>query len=125
MFHIDIIKDGDVTKVVKEVLVDGQMYVDDKAREGSTNLVTSDAVAKVAKDAGDEDATNQVAIAERFVSLARNGGSIITMRTLPTDQHGVWGVQTTSHGVDVSTTSDGITCGICGVELADWLDRWK
>lgn len=50
MFHIDIIKDGDVTKVVKEVLVDGQMYVDSEAREGSTNLVTSDGVAKAASD---------------------------------------------------------------------------
>lgn len=50
MFHIDIIKDGDVTKVVKEVLVDGQMYVDSEAREGSPNLVTSDGVKKAMDD---------------------------------------------------------------------------
>ena len=51
MFYIDIIKDGDVTKVVKEVLVDGQMYVDSEAREGSHNIVTSDGVKKAMGDA--------------------------------------------------------------------------
>lgn len=45
MFHKQIIKDGDVTKVVKEILVDGQEYVDEKPREGSVNSVTSGGVA--------------------------------------------------------------------------------
>lgn len=46
MFHIEIIKDGNVAKVQKEILVDGQMYVDETPRKGSTNPVTSDGVAK-------------------------------------------------------------------------------
>ena len=46
MFHKQIIKDGDVTNVVKEILVDGQEYVDEKPREGSVNSVTSGGVAK-------------------------------------------------------------------------------
>lgn len=46
MFHKQIIKDGDVTKVVKEILVDGQEYVDEKPREGSVNSVTSGGVAE-------------------------------------------------------------------------------
>ena len=54
MFHIDIIKDGDVTKVVKETLVDGQMYVDDVPREGSPNLVTSGGVSKANADIIDD-----------------------------------------------------------------------
>lgn len=46
MFHINIIKDSDVAKVQKEILVDGQMYVDEAPTAGSTNLVTSGGVAK-------------------------------------------------------------------------------
>lgn len=46
MFHIQVIKDGNVSKVQKEILVDGQMYVDESPREGSVNAVTSDGVAK-------------------------------------------------------------------------------
>lgn len=46
MFHIDVIKDGDVSKVKSQTLVDGQMYVDEKPRAGSTNPVTSDGVVR-------------------------------------------------------------------------------
>lgn len=46
MHHNLIIKDGDTTKVVKEVLVDGIQFVDEKPRAGSTNPVTSDGVLK-------------------------------------------------------------------------------
>lgn len=44
MHHNLIIKDGDTTKVVKEVLVDGIQFVDEKPRAGSTNPVTSGGV---------------------------------------------------------------------------------
>ncbi len=44
MHHNLIIKDGDTTQVVKEVLVDGIQFVDEKPRAGSTNPVTSDGV---------------------------------------------------------------------------------
>lgn len=44
MHHNLIIKDGDTTKVVKEVLVDGIQFVDEVPRAGSTNPVTSDGV---------------------------------------------------------------------------------
>ena len=47
MFHIFIIKDGDVNKVAKRILVDGQMYVDEKPVKGSANLVTSNSVAEL------------------------------------------------------------------------------
>ena len=50
MFHKQIIKDGDVTKVVKEILVDGQEYVDEKPRKGSVNSVTSGGVAEALGD---------------------------------------------------------------------------
>lgn len=47
MFHIFIIKDGDVNKVAKRILVDGQMYVDEKPVKGSANLITSNSVAEL------------------------------------------------------------------------------
>lgn len=46
MHHNLIIKDGNTTKVVKEVLVDGIQFVDEAPREGSTNPVTSDGVVR-------------------------------------------------------------------------------
>ena len=54
MHHNLIIKDGDTTKVVKEVLVDGIQFVDDRPRAGSTNPVTSDGVAKANADIFDD-----------------------------------------------------------------------
>lgn len=50
MFHIKVIKDGNATAVQKETLVDGQMFVDDSPRQGSTNTVTSGGVAKRIND---------------------------------------------------------------------------
>lgn len=71
MFHINIIKDGDVTKVVKETLVDGQMYVDNEPTKGSTNPVTSDGVAKANEDIFD-DGDNTGAEEEIHTAAAYN-----------------------------------------------------
>ena len=57
MHHNLIIKDGDTTKVVKEVLVDGIQFVDEKPRTGSMNPVTSDGVAKSNADILDDGDT--------------------------------------------------------------------
>ena len=57
MHHNLIIKDGDTTKVVKEVLVDGIQFVDEKPRSGSMNPVTSDGVAKSNADILDDGDT--------------------------------------------------------------------
>lgn len=46
MHHNLIIKDGDVTKVEKQILVDGIQFVDKEPIEGSDNPVTSGGVAK-------------------------------------------------------------------------------
>ena len=46
MHHIHVIEDGNVNKVVDEILVDGVQYADAKPMEGSNNMITSDAVAK-------------------------------------------------------------------------------
>ena len=46
MHHVHVIKDGNVNKVVDEILVDGVQYVDAEPRKGSTNLVTSGGVAE-------------------------------------------------------------------------------
>lgn len=54
MFHKLIIKDGNVTKVVDEVLVDGQEYVDEKPLAGSVNEVTSGGVAEAIEESADE-----------------------------------------------------------------------
>lgn len=51
MHHNLIIKDGDTTKVAKEVLVDGVQFVDEKPLAGSTNPVTSGGVASAITDA--------------------------------------------------------------------------
>lgn len=51
MHHNLIIKDGDTTKVAKEVLVDGIQFVDEKPRAGSTNPVTSSGVATAITEA--------------------------------------------------------------------------
>ena len=46
MHHILIIKNGNTNNIVKEILVDGQMYVDETPRKNSDNLITSGAVKK-------------------------------------------------------------------------------
>ena len=111
MFHIDIIKDGDVTKVVKETLVDGQMYVDDKAREGSTNLVTSDAVAKVAKDAGDEAEgldTRLTAVEDCIPDTAGADNKLVTQSALDAAEAG-WQAGYTPKGEASVSTLNGLT----------------
>lgn len=55
MNHNLIIKDGDVTKVVKDIhLVDGVQFIDEKPHAGSMNPVTSDGVAKSNTDILDD-----------------------------------------------------------------------
>lgn len=56
MHHNLIIKDGDTTKVAKEVLVDGIQFVDEKPRAGSTNPVTSGGVANAVTNVLDDHA---------------------------------------------------------------------
>ena len=60
MFHIKEIENGNVTKVVRETLVDRQMYVDKTPRKNSTNLVTSGAVNKVRDDLIDDNDSMEV-----------------------------------------------------------------
>lgn len=66
MHHNLIIKDGDTTKVIKEVLVDGIQFVDEKPREGSTNPVTSegvkDAIGKSTNDVLDDHDSDELII---------------------------------------------------------------
>lgn len=66
MHHNLIIKDGDTTKVVKEVLVDGIQFVDEKPRAGSTNPVTSEgvngAIGKSAENSLDDHDTDELVI---------------------------------------------------------------
>lgn len=66
MHHNLIIKDGDTTKVVKEVLVDGIQFVDDTPRAGSTNPVTSDgvngAIGKSAENSLDDHDSDELMI---------------------------------------------------------------
>lgn len=57
MFHIDVIKDGDVSKVKSQTLVDGQMYVDENPVSGSDNPVTSGGAFGNTKNAVDNLAT--------------------------------------------------------------------
>ena len=72
---------------------------------------------------GSGDTVNQPSIAERFVRKCRNGGSIAVLRTVPTNDHAVWGV-TTIDGASISIVEDGITCSPYGVELWQWIKRW-
>jgi pimeloyl-ACP methyl ester carboxylesterase len=71
---------------------------------------------------GTDDNVNKLFIAKNFVSLLRNAGTPVWLREIPTSTHGVWNMTTTSVGVDCSIVEDGLTCGVCGVELSNWLD---
>lgn len=55
MHHNLIIKDGDSTQVEKEILVDGVLYIDEKPRKGSFNLITSGAVAEIVPESQSKD----------------------------------------------------------------------
>lgn len=71
---------------------------------------------------GTDDNVNKLSVAENFVALLRNAGTLIWLRTIPTSTHCVWNMTTTSGGVDTSIVEDGLTCGVCGVELCNWID---
>lgn len=74
---------------------------------------------------GNGDATNQIEIAQRFVKKARNGGSIIMLRTCPTTRHCVWNeTSTLPDNTDIGIMEDGIRCSPYAVELWNWLKRW-
>lgn len=74
---------------------------------------------------GNGDTTNQIEIAQRLVKKARNGGSIIMLRTCPTTRHGVWNeTSTLPDGTDIGVIEDGISCSPYAVELWNWLKRW-
>ena len=70
------------------------------------------------------DTVNQPSIAERFVRKCRNGGSIAVLRTIPSNDHAVWGITQSSDGASISVVEDGITCSPYGVELWQWIKRW-
>lgn len=69
MHHNLIIKDGDTTKVVKEVLVDGIQFFDEKPRAGSTNPVTSDGVFSGLAEV-EEAALANIPIAEKTIRFS-------------------------------------------------------
>ena len=74
---------------------------------------------------GSGDTVNQQIIAQRFIQIVRNGGSIAILRTAPTNVHCVWGVTKALDGTtDISVVEDGVTCSPYGVELAEWLLRY-
>jgi pimeloyl-ACP methyl ester carboxylesterase len=73
---------------------------------------------------GSGDTVNQPSIAERFVRKCRNGGSIAVLRTVPTNDHAVWGITQSPDGASISVVEDGITCSPYGVELWQWIKRW-
>lgn len=77
---------------------------------------------------GTEDAVNQLSIARNFITKIRKANGCVQLRTVPTSQHCVWGAVTTqgtNPGIDISTTVDGITVGICGAELVYFFDENK
>lgn len=74
---------------------------------------------------GSGDTTNQIDIARRFVRLSRNGGSVIELRTAPSNAHTVWGVTKALDGTtDISVTEDGIECSPYCVEALEWIMRY-
>ena len=66
MFHIKEIENGNVTKVVRETLVDGQMYVDKSPRKNSPNLVTSGSVKQQRDDLIDDN--DSMNVRELFIT---------------------------------------------------------
>lgn len=77
---------------------------------------------------GTEDTVNQLGIARNFITKIRKANGCAQLRTIPTSQHCVWNAVTTqgtNPGIDISTTVDGITVGICGAELVYFFDENK
>ena len=74
---------------------------------------------------GSGDTVNQIDIARRFVKKARNGGSIVMLRTCPTNRHTIWEeMETIPDGTNISVVEDGIKCSPYAVELWNWIKRW-
>ena len=122
MFHIDVIKDGDVSKVKSQTLVDGQMYVDETPREGSANLVTSGGVNKAigdTKESVDEDVQD---LQEQIDDIAEKAGSgyipkgeadVATLNALSGQENG-WLYTMT----DAGTLTDGSLAVVAGDTVA-------
>lgn len=74
---------------------------------------------------GSGDHVNQQIIAQRFIQIVRNGGSIGIYRTVPTNNHCVWEVKKAlDETTDISVVEDGIICSPYGVELVEWIMRY-
>lgn len=75
MHHNLIIKDGDTTKVVKQILVDGIQFIDETPTPGSLNPVTSGGVAKAVSNVSDgleKTETDLANLAELFFLNTKN-----------------------------------------------------
>jgi len=122
MHHNLIIKDGNTTKVVKEVLVDGIQFVDEAPREGSTNFVTSDGVNKAIGDTKEsvdkevQDLQNQIdEIAEKAGSgyIPKGGASVATLNALSGQENGELYTMT-----DAGTLTEGSLAVVAGDTVA-------
>ena len=73
---------------------------------------------------GKGDNTNQIAISKRFVQILRNGGSIASLRSCPTNTHCVWNVTKAQDNVaDISVQSHNMKCSPYAVELCNFIDN--
>jgi len=122
MHHNLIIKDGNTTKVVKEVLVDGIQFVDEAPREGSTNFVTSDGVNKAIGDTKEsvdkevQDLQNQIdEIAEKAGSgyIPKGEATVATLNALSGQENGELYTMT-----DAGTLTDGSLAVVAGDTVA-------
>ena len=111
MHHNLIIKDGDTTKVVKEVLVDGVQFVDEKPIEGSVNSVTSGGVAAALKDADDkaDGIDTRLETVEGVIpSGASESNKVVTASDLAAAEAG-WQAGYTPKGPASVSTINGLT----------------
>lgn len=118
MHHNLIIKDGDTTKVVKEVLVDGIQFVDEKPRAGSTNPVTSDGVLKSNEaifDDGDEGMTDETVYGSEYYTSHKVGKFYFEQGTL-------WKCFNKTHDGDTYTTEMAKMNGVVAI-ANDIVDR--
>jgi len=118
MHHNLIIKDGDTTKVVKEVLVDGVQFVDEKPRAGSTNPVTSDGVKGAIGDTKESLQEQIDEIAEKAGSgyIPKGEADVSTLNALTGQENG-WLYTLTDDG----TLTDGSIAVVAGDTVA-WDD---
>ena len=122
MHHNVIIKDGDTTKYVKKVLVDGVQFVDDAPIKGSSNLVSSNGVAKAiadTKEAVDEETAD---LQQQIDDIAEKAGSgyvpkgeatVATLNGLSVQDNGDLYTMT-----DAGTLTDGSLAVVAGDTVA-------